>query len=334
MRSYFSVDEEGSGDEEGGVRSHDGADDEREDEPADALCAEEEQREEHDQGARSCVDGPGHGLPEAAFGDGGEILLAGGVEEEVVADAVEHHDGVVHRIADDAQERGDEEKVHFKCGEASDDGENSQRDQRVVERGDDGAECECPRAEAARDFSESEGEVEDDGSGGDGDGPEGADAETSSDHRPDGGELEFGAWSQLFIDMLSDGAVLLVPERAGSDEDAPVSRLGQGDVPQRLSFEHQSGQRAREVVFGLPFRELDFHEGSPGELHAQARAGIEEDDGGAGGQGQRAGEEEARGSDERHSAPEASGSFPSALGHLGKLHFRHSGSCTSLASAE
>ena len=99
---------------------------------------------------------------EASFGNSGEIFSVCS-KEKVVADAIKYHDRIVHRISDDTEESGDEEEVHFKGGKTTDDREDSQSDQRVVEGGDHGTDSERPGAETLRNFPEGKSEVEDDG---------------------------------------------------------------------------------------------------------------------------------------------------------------------------
>ena len=95
--------------EDRGGRTYDHADDQREDEAADRLAAEEEDgQQRHERRARGVdrtrqrrVDGVVHGLLQVALR----------VETQVLADSVEDDHRVVDGIADDRQDRGDERLV-------------------------------------------------------------------------------------------------------------------------------------------------------------------------------------------------------------------------------
>ena len=81
-------------------------------------------------------------------------------------------------------------------------------------------------------------------------------------------------------ELLRERAVFLAPECAGTDENALVSCGRQSNVPECIAFQNKIGECYGYVFLCLFLRELDFHEGAPRELHAQAGAwGEEEEDG-------------------------------------------------------
>ena len=140
--------------------------------PFEHLAAEEVQRQHRQEGRAGGDDGPRQRLV-----DGGvDHLLervAAHLRPQVLAHPVEDDDGVVHRVAGDGQQRGDDVQRQV----VAEEGQEGQRDQHVVERGDDGADGEG-RPEA-------EGDV--DGDAGNR-GQRGVDAlqlQVAADHRPD-----------------------------------------------------------------------------------------------------------------------------------------------------
>ena len=64
--------------------------------------------------------------------------------------AVVDDDGVVHRVADERQQRRDHDEVEL----AAEEREQARRDQRVVDQGDDGADAEGQRPEPEGDVGE------------------------------------------------------------------------------------------------------------------------------------------------------------------------------------
>jgi len=88
----------GSGDGNGGVGADQDADDEGEGEAAQHLAAEEEEGEDGEKGEAGSQHGPAQGLIDAAIDQIGQRFTA--AEAQILADAVEDDDGVVHRVAD------------------------------------------------------------------------------------------------------------------------------------------------------------------------------------------------------------------------------------------
>src|SRR3989338_382161 len=151
----------GAGYKEGGVRSDDRSDDQREDEPANAFRGEEKEHEEHDECADTGVHRPCQGFEEASVHDGFQGLTLA-VRYEITADTVEDDDRVIHRISHDRKERGDIEGVHFEGRIPSDDDEDADGDDDVVEERDNRCDAEAPRGHATRNFPKGRSEVDDD----------------------------------------------------------------------------------------------------------------------------------------------------------------------------
>ena len=83
------------------------------------------------------------GLQDRVVHDRAERLA--GMPDAVLADAVEHHDRVVHAEADDRQQRGHEQRVELEVEEVAEDRERPDDEDHVVEQGDDrrGTESEA-----------------------------------------------------------------------------------------------------------------------------------------------------------------------------------------------
>ena len=69
---------------------------------------------------------------------------------EALADTVEHHDGVVQRVADDREDRRDHRQIERRLRH----GEEAEHEDRVVQHGEDGAERQPPGVEAEGDVDE------------------------------------------------------------------------------------------------------------------------------------------------------------------------------------
>ena len=158
------------GDEDRRDGTHDNADGQREDEAADGLAAEEEDRQQrHERRARSVdrtrqrrVDGVVHVLLEVALG----------IHAQIFADTVEDHHGIVDGVTDDRKDRGDEGLIDFEVEghEAIEHREETDDEQGVDRKGDRGARSPLPALEA-------EGDVETDG-------------DKSENYRPHGRSLD------------------------------------------------------------------------------------------------------------------------------------------------
>ena len=79
---------------------------------------------------------------------------------ELLADAVEHDDRVVHGVADDREKRGDHDERHLAPAKR----EDRERDERVVRERDESAEAEA-ELEAEADVDQDRDEREEDGVG-------------------------------------------------------------------------------------------------------------------------------------------------------------------------
>ena len=143
----------------GRVGTYSEADDKSQNEPLNIGRTEEEKADEHDEGRNSCVKGTSKALNEAAACDYFEGLCAV-LRGEIVAEAVENHDGVIHGVADDREEGGDKERIEFEgCGVAQDHEDSYSKEDDVNER-DDGSDPEFPWAVFCRNIPKCDGDVE------------------------------------------------------------------------------------------------------------------------------------------------------------------------------
>src|SRR6266545_7948668 len=153
--------------EDRGVRARDDPDEQREREVADRVAAEEEEREQRHEHRERRDHGPRQRLHDREVDDGVERLAH--VQLQVLADPVEDDDRVVHGEADDGEHGGHEEAVDLDPEEVSEDREEAEHEEGVVEERDDGrdpvAERGAPpeRAERERDEQHDEDRREYDG---------------------------------------------------------------------------------------------------------------------------------------------------------------------------
>ena len=97
---------------------------------------------------------------------------------ETLADTIEHHDGIVQRIADHRQNGRDHRQIELGLGH----GENADHQDRVVQHREDGAERQSPGMKAERD-------VDEDQQQGEAQRPDGAGVQLVTDLRTDDLEL-------------------------------------------------------------------------------------------------------------------------------------------------
>lgn len=110
---------------------------------------------------------------------------------QIVADAIKNDDGVVDGVTHNAEERRHEERVDLEGRELSQQREDADRDEDVVEERDDGDDAETHGTEAARHFAKRQGDVEDDGDGREEKSVHGSALEAGAHRGSDGRELKF-----------------------------------------------------------------------------------------------------------------------------------------------
>ena len=136
--AHAHVDQHRRADEDRGIGRHADAPDHRRRERADHVAAEEEQRQQRQEHRRRRHDRARQHRVDRHVDDlGGRQFL---VFAHHFADAVEHDDGLVERIADDGENRGDRGLVELELRE----GEEADRQQQIVHRADDRADRELP----------------------------------------------------------------------------------------------------------------------------------------------------------------------------------------------
>ena len=239
-------------DENRGVRSRDHADEHREREVVYRPVAEDEERGNREERRQRRDDRARQALVDrlvADLGEGDPLLAL-----EKLADAVEHDDRVVDRVADDRQERGDHDERHLAAAQR----EQAERDERVVREGDQAAEAEA-EAEAEADVDQDRHEREQHGL-------RAGLAEVRADGRPDDlggldGELDATEALVAVEGLLDPG---LDADRLG----ALVRRDGElrawvaaGDDP--LDLLDDAGARRRErpaLLGGGRLGHLDLHD--------------------------------------------------------------------------
>ena len=111
-RNLFPKDEQGSRDKVRRVGADERPHDHGENEPPDALGAEDEQDEEHDERSCTGIQRAAEGLLEAALREFFEIPFPA-YQEHVIAHAVENHDHVVYGVSHDGEQRRHEESINL-----------------------------------------------------------------------------------------------------------------------------------------------------------------------------------------------------------------------------
>ena len=137
---------------------------ERDDEQPDGGAAQHDQRQQHQERGERGIERAGQALIGAEV-DGlleARALRVGEakVTLTVLANAVEHDDRVVHREADDREDCRDKQGVHLNSDDVAQQGEESQQEQGVVQKGSYGGEAQYDRsfhaAEGPHDVEENE----------------------------------------------------------------------------------------------------------------------------------------------------------------------------------
>ena len=121
-----------------GVGPDDDADEQHPDEVVDDLAAEEEQRHDRPQGRDARQDGSRQGLVDGMVEDL-VVGLAPLLQLQLLANAVEHHDGVAHRIARQGQERRHDIERELLVQQR----EGPDTEEHVVEQRDDRGDAEA-----------------------------------------------------------------------------------------------------------------------------------------------------------------------------------------------
>jgi len=120
------------------VGADEDAEEQREGEVGQGVAAQEEQRRQDEQRRDARVDRAWEHVHDDGVDDGGEVVGGAGVAG--FADAVEDDDRVVHGVADDREDRGQEDAVDRFAGP----GEDTDHDGDVLHQCEDGAGAEGP----------------------------------------------------------------------------------------------------------------------------------------------------------------------------------------------
>src|SRR3989339_145384 len=265
------VDENRSGDEEGGVGSDHRADNQGEDEPADTLCRKEEEHEEHDERASTGVQCARHCFLEAAVREHREVLPPVSSLVQVAADAVEDDDRIVYGVSHNTEECCDEERIQLKTCCVAEDRENSQSEEGVVEERQNGGDSEAPGAESSRYPPEDHCQIEDDCNGGYEQRPDRTLFQACAHSGSDCRELAFRYVPEFAFEVPEESEVLFVAEVAHTHEVTSVFCAGNSDVTE-WCLSGECPKDSGECVFGDFFGGRDFHERSSSEINAQHRA--------------------------------------------------------------
>src|SRR5579884_2834420 len=167
-----------AGVEDRAVRPADDADQHGENEEADRLAGEQEDRQQGQYHREGGVDRPHEGLQDAVVDDDVERLP--GPPRRVLAYSVEDDDRVVHGEADDRQHGRHEWRIDLDVEEGAQNREDAEHDEDVVQHGGEGGHAETDRM-----WRVTEGE---------------ADVEQDDDRRGDDGD------ERLLRQRLTDGA--------------------------------------------------------------------------------------------------------------------------------
>src|SRR3989344_5902209 len=209
--------QERSRDEVRRVGSNEGPEDQRQDEPADALGTEEEDGEEHDECAKTGAERPLQRLLKTALHEFPEVALRPCLDC-VIADAIQNDDNVVHGVAHDTQKGCHKEAIDLERREGREDGEDADEDEDRVERRENGNDTEAEGAEFPWDLPEGDCEVEDDREGGYPECEERSLLERCRDARTDGREFEFLDLSEGLLQMGKELHMFLIREQAHAKE--------------------------------------------------------------------------------------------------------------------
>src|SRR5574344_1006777 len=104
---------------------------------ADGSAAHDSDDYADEERSQGCDDSAGQRLADGIIDRALEIVRA--VEVHIFTDTVEHADGIVHRVTDKGQNRGDERSVHRKADERHE----TEGTHRIVNKADDSAETEA-----------------------------------------------------------------------------------------------------------------------------------------------------------------------------------------------
>lgn len=193
------------------------ADHEGQYEPHDRRAAEKEQRRQHDQRGNTGVTRPLQCLIDRGVGRHREGLSAA-FQQQIVADAIEDHDGVVHRVAENSEECGDKECVKLHAGGVTENDEDADGDQKIVQECRHCSDAEAPRTVASRNRAESPCEIHNDADGGDDEGKESPALQCGADRGPDGGVLHLANITDVFLQMREELTVRGIIQAACSHE--------------------------------------------------------------------------------------------------------------------
>uniref|UniRef100_A0A0N4ZLY3 LigA n=1 Tax=Parastrongyloides trichosuri TaxID=131310 RepID=A0A0N4ZLY3_PARTI len=239
-------------------------------EAAQGLAAENGQDDQHDHRRQTGDDGPRQGLVDRQVDH--VTQRHGLVLAQVLAQAVEHDDGVVHRIADDREQGRDQ--VQAELHAQGDD--EAERQGHVVQQPRHRADAELP--------GEAEGDVEEHQHHGRDQGQDAVGQQFARDLRAHDADARIGHIADGFADrafnLLDDGRLVLVRRHLeANDGGRAVIEVGVATCdPLHLHVAQiQSADRAAQLVQlkHLTGRLGDLHRGAPAEVDAEVQAGIE-----------------------------------------------------------